>query len=306
MKKQELFEINDQGELMNPALLEDICQKYKPDSLFLKGCAPYIIMIICAAIDGCFFYSLFSMISYDRPLLLWVQIAGFLFGFDFLPIYAGVVYKKLQQGLTKDRLMLWLSLGVCALICTANIGLRAVTVDVMSPDLSGSDQGYFGQAADETAETEFSPGPAAWMVAITGMVVPMVTSVGSFVISNTCYDPLLNQKQREEIMICKKADKIRRLNALIQACEGDADMEQRMLQEDARSYGAARNMTVGLLLEYHDVIRQRLMAHLQEPAATSMLSVPSDREELLNALNQLCIQNHMDMAMQLPAQGSCE
>ena len=67
MVTKQLFEINARGELVDPSLLDDITEKYTPDSLFLRNCAPYLIMAICFAIDGCFFYSLFSLISYDRP-----------------------------------------------------------------------------------------------------------------------------------------------------------------------------------------------------------------------------------------------
>ena len=293
MVKKQLFEINAQGELVDPSLLDDITEKYTPDSLFLRNWAPYLIMAICFAIDGCFFYGLFSMISYDRPLLLWVQIAGFLFGFDFVPIYAGTLYKKLQKGLSDDKLMLRLALGVCALICAANIGLRAVTVNIMAPDTSQSDSYFADQQAEETAAAETSPDAVAWMVAITGMIVPVVTSVGSFVISNTCYEPLLIKKHREERMIVRKADKIRRLNTMIQAYEADQDMEQRLLNEDEKQYAAARAMTAGLLLEYHDYIRQQLMAKQQDPASISMLSVPAESDALLDALEQLCVKTNM-------------
>lgn len=293
MVTKQLFEINARGELVDPSLLDDITEKYTPDSLFLRNCAPYLIMAICFAIDGCFFYSLFSLISYDRPLLLWVQIAGFLFGFDFVPIYAGVLYKKLQQGLSDDKLMLRLALGVCALICAANIGLRAVTINVMAPDTSQSDSYFVDQQAEENAAAETSPDAVAWMVAITGMIVPVVTSVGSFVISNTCYEPLLIKKQREERMIVRKADKIRRLNTMIQDYEADQDMEQRLLNEDEKQYAAAKAMITGLLLEYHDYIRQRLMAKLQEPASISILSVPSESSVLLDALDQLCVKTNV-------------
>ena len=293
MVKKQLFEINAQGELVDPSLLDDITEKYTPDSLFLRNCAPYLIMAICFAIDGCFFYGLFSMISYDRPLLLWVQIAGFLFGFDFVPLYAGTLYKKLQKGLSNDKLMLRLALGVCALICATNIGLRAVTVNIMAPNTSQSDSYFVDQQAEENAAAETSSDAVAWMVAITGMIVPVVTSVGSFVISNTCYEPLLIKKQREERMIVQKADKIRRLNTMIQAYEADQDMEQRLLHEDAQQYATARAMTAGLLLEYHDYIRQQLMAKLQDPASISMLSVPSESDTLLDALDQLCVKTNM-------------
>ena len=189
--------------------------------------------------------------------------------------------------------MLRLALGVCALICAANIGLRAVTINVMAPDTSQSDSYFVDQQAEENAAAETSPDAVAWMVAITGMIVPVVTSVGSFVISNTCYEPLLIKKQREERMIVRKADKIRRLNTMIQAYEADQDMEQRLLNEDEKQYAAAKAMITGLLLEYHDYIRQRLMAKLQEPASISILSVPSESSVLLDALDQLCVKTNV-------------
>lgn len=296
-----LLEINAQGELINPALLDDIREKYKPDSPFLRGIVPYIIMALCGFIDGCFFYSLFSVISYDRPALLWVQIAGFIFGFDCIPIFIGMHYKKIQQGLAKDKFTLRLALAVCGLICAANIGLRAVTVDIASPNLSQTSQSYFDLASEDPGEdTKDSQNPIAWMIAITGMVVPIVTSVGSFYISNECYDPLLIKKQREEKMIREKADRIRRLTAMISAYNTDQDIAQRILEDDEKQYAAAKAMTIGLLLEGCDYVSQRLMTHLQDPASTSMLSVSSDREAFLNDLNRLCLQTKSHIALPLP------
>lgn len=293
-----LLEINAQGELINPALLDDIREKYKPDSPFLRGIVPYIIMALCGFIDGCFFYSLFSVISYDRPALLWVQIAGFIFGFDCIPIFIGMHYKKIQQGLAKDKFTLRLALAVCGLICAANIGLRAVTVDIASPNLSQTSQSYFDLASEGPGEeAENSQDPIAWMLAIIGMVIPVVTSVGSFYISNECYDPLLIKKQREETLIREKADQIRRMNAMISAYDADQDIAQRILEDDEKQYAAAKAMTIGLLLEGCDYVNQRLMTHLQDPASTSMLSVSSDRETFLNDLNRLCLQTKSHTAL---------
>lgn len=286
--KRDLFKINARGELINLSVLDDISEKYKPDSLFLKGCAPYIIMAICASIDGSFFYALFSMLSYDNPFILSIQILAFLVGFDLLPVYAGVIYKKLKCGLTTDKRMLRLALGVCALICAANIGLRVVTVDLAAPNSQLS----FTQALEEPAEEENSADPVAWMNAVMGMILPVVTSVCSFVVSNACYEPLLIRKEREEKMICRKADKIRRLNTMIRAYEADQDLGRKLLEDDEKQYEAARAMTEGLLLEYQDYIRQRLITQLQDPAATSLLSVPAE-DMLLDQLKQLCEKRKM-------------
>lgn len=293
-----LLEINARGELINPALLDDIREKYKPDSPFLRGVVPYMIMVLCGFIDGAFFYTLFSTISYDRPMLLWVQIAGFIFGFDIVPLFIGMQYKKIRQGLEKDKFTLRLALAVCGLICAINIGLRAATVDIASPDFSAASQSYFDQASDEPGETaEEHQNPVAWMIAITGMVVPIVTSVGSFYIANECYNPLLIKKQREEKMIREKADRIRRLNAMISAYDADQDIAKRLLEDDEKQYAAAKAMTIGFLLEGFDYVHQRLMAHLQDPAATSMLSASSDTEAFLNDLNRLCLQTKSHTAL---------
>lgn len=307
MKTRPIFELNTQGELIDPGLLDDIREIHRPDSPFLKGAVPYIIMALCGFIDGCFFYSLFSVLSYDRPLLLWVQIAGFIFGFDCIPIFAGIHYKRLKQGLTRDRVTFRLALGVCVLICAVNIGLRAATVDLCSPDLSENEQVYFFQVPAEGAvpeEEAQTADPVAWMVAVSGMVVPVVTSVGSFYISNHCYDPLLIKIQREKKLILRKADKIRRLNTLLRAYETDPEFEQRMLRDDDQRYAAARATMTGLLLEYYDYICRRLMEQQQNPAAISVLSMSDDAEELLAALDRLCARTEEKNVMPVPQRGA--
>lgn len=290
---RQIVKINKQGELLNPSLLKDIREKYTPDSPFLQGAVPYVIMALCGIIDSCFFYSLFSMISYDRPLLLWVQIAGFVFGFDCLPVFAGIHYKKLKQGLTRDKFTFRLALIICALICAANIGLRAATVDILSPDLSESSQFSFADTEEVIVEEDTETDAVAWMVAITGMIVPIVTSVGSFYISNLCYDPLLYRKYQEERMIRRKEDQIRRLEAINQAYKTNQDLMQTMLKEDEQQYAAARAMTVGLLLEYHNYIRHQMTAYPGNFSSTNLESLPADKENLLQDLEQLCIRNNL-------------
>ena len=95
MKKEnnKIWSMNKNGEIVNEHLHKNNLKRFKADTPFDNSIVPYLIMIFCATVDGFVFYSLFSRISYDSPVTLGVQISGFLFGFDVVPIFIGIQYK---------------------------------------------------------------------------------------------------------------------------------------------------------------------------------------------------------------------
>jgi hypothetical protein len=79
-----------------------------------KSFVPYLIMIFCAVVDASVFISMFKLISYDSPFMLGIEVAGFLFAFDVVPLYIGIQLRRLKQEISKDWFILWLALSVCA------------------------------------------------------------------------------------------------------------------------------------------------------------------------------------------------
>lgn len=255
----------ENGEILYRGLHRDSRIRFRADTPFDTTIAPYLIMFFCAAVDGAVFYSLFSAISYDSPLMLTVQIAGFLFGFDVVPIYLGIHLRRLRQGLTDDRFITWIALAVCGVVCAMNMVLRISVMDQLTPAVLPVS--FLGTAV-LTAE----PDSTAAALTVFGIGIPVVTSMGSFFISYLTYDPLKIRSQREEILIAEKRDEIRRLEAILGDYDAEADYAEHLLEEDQARFEEMQRMQHAIMLGYCDYARLRLKEHLSDPAANSILS----------------------------------
>lgn len=244
-------------------------EKYELDSPMDRAFISYLVMLLCAVVDGGAFISLFQIISYDSPMLIVVEVAGLLFGFDVVPIYLGIAVKKLRQKLDADWFVVWFGLAVFALACVINVTLRIITIDQIAPDLSSVAAGYFEEMAEESNNNINSNAVA---LTIFGIVLPIITSVGSFFICYVTFHPLRKRVANIEKELARKKDEIRRLTAIVAEYEADDRYAEHLQEDDDGKYIAAYNMTRALVLGYCDYVRLRLKEHIGEPAATNSLS----------------------------------
>ena len=269
-KTTNLISIDHNGEFVYHGLNSHVSKKYRADTPLDKSFVPYLIMVFCAIVDASVFISLFKMISYDSPFMLGIQVAGCLFAFDVVPLYLGIQLRRIKQGLSKDKFIMWMALVVCILACAMNVVLRLMTMEQLSPDLSSATTNYFGNVAQESQAT----GIDATAIALTifGIVLPVLTSVGSFFISYLTYNPLKVRKRFEEEMITEKKDEIRRLDAILAEYDADTDFAEHLVQDDEGKFQEMKKMQRALVLSYCDYVRQRLKEHLANPTAISALS----------------------------------
>lgn len=278
MKSNSVIWSFSKGEIRNEGIGRNIAVKYKADTLFDNPVVPYLLMILCGAVDGFTFYSLFSRISYDSPALLAVQIAGFLFGFDVVPIFIGIQYKRLRQGLTRDYFVLIMALIVCSIAVIMNTALRVLTVDLMAPAADAAmTAGTLTNSLGETAQTaqtasETVTDPVAIALTIFGIGIPVVTSLGSCLISFITYNPLMIRKRRQEEMIAEEKDRVRRLDAIIKDYDAEPEFAEHLLADDQTKYDAMLKMYKAQVVGYCDYVRERLKEHLADPASNSALS----------------------------------
>lgn len=269
-KTTNLISIDHNGEFVYHGLNSHVSKKYRADTPLDKSFVPYLIMAFCAIVDASVFISLFKMISYDSPFMLGIQVAGCLFAFDVVPLYLGIQLRRIKQGLSKDKFIMWMALVVCILACAMNVVLRLMTMGQLSPDLSSATTNYFGNVAQESQAI----GIDATAIALTifGIVLPVLTSVGSFFISYLTYNPLKVRKRFEEEMITEKKDEIRRLDAILAEYDADTDFAEHLVQDDEGKFQEMKKMQRALVLSYCDYVRQRLKEHLANPTAINALS----------------------------------
>lgn len=275
MKKEnnKIWSMNKNGEIVNEHLHKNNLKRFKADTSFDNSIVPYLIMIFCATVDGFVFYSLFSRISYDSPVTLGVQISGFLFGFDVVPIFIGIQYKRLRQGLTKDKFILIMALIVCGLVFAMNIALRIMTIDLVSPSPASNAISYMGEVVQEN--TESNVGSTAIALTIFGMGIPVVTSLGSCLISFITYNPLNIKKRRIAEMIEDNRDDIRRFDAIIADYDAEPDFAKYLEEEDEAKYQEMKMLHRALVISHCDYVRERLKEHLGNPTSNNVLSESS-------------------------------
>ena len=283
-KNKEIYSVDKRtGEITNECLHHNNRKRFKADTPFDNSIVPYLIMAFCATVDGVVFYSLFSRISYDSPMMHGVQIAGFLFGFDIVPIFIGIQYKRLQQGITKDKFVLIMALVVCGLAFAMNIALRIMTIDLISPSTVSTTTSYIGTVTQGTTET----GIDATAIALTifGMGIPVVTSLGSCLISFITYNPLKIKKQRTAEMMEDTRDEVRRFDAILDDYDAEPDFAENLEAEDEAKYQEMRMMHKAQVIGYCDYVRERLKEQLGNPTSNNILS-ESVCEAILAKLDQ--------------------
>ncbi len=274
MKKTgSLVSIDRNGEFVYNGLNSHTGKQYKADTPMDKSFVPYLIMLLCGTIDAACFINLFKLISYDSPFLLAIQVAGFLFAFDVVPLYLGIQFRRIKQGISKDKFIMWMALIVCTMACVLNIVLRLMTMDQMAPDLSSATTSFIGGVSQGTQESATDGvDPTALGLALVGIVIPFVTSLGSFFISYLTYNPLMVRKRNQEELIAEKKDEIRKLDAILFEYDADTEFAEHLIQDDTGKFEEMKKMQRALVLSYCDYVRQRLKEHLANPTAINALS----------------------------------
>ena len=272
-KDQSLISMDANGEFLYHGLNAHMGRKYRADTPLDRSFVPYLIMLLCGTVDAACFISLFQLISYDSPFLLACQVLGFLFAFDVVPLYLGIQFRRVRQGISPDRFIMWLALAVCVMACALNIVLRLMTMDQMAPDLSSAATSFVGTTAAEPQEVQAAgTDSSALGLALVGIVIPFLTSLGSFFISYLTYDPLLTRKRLEEEMLAEKRDELRRFDAILAEYDADPDFAEHLVQDDQEKYEGMKRTQRALVVSYADYVRQRLKEYLGNPTAISALS----------------------------------
>ena len=265
MKDNNTFalKMNKGGELLLENSDDAVKAKYKPDSLLLCAPVSYLRMLFCVVIDIAFFRSLFVRISYDSPIMIWGQVAGLAFAADVVAAFAGILAKKIRQGLSHDKFNLALLLAVPIFALIINGVLRFSTMSLSS--------------ADGTVDA------ATIALTIIAIATPVFTSVGNFAISFELYNPLAKQLCRQEIALNELKNRIRRLEAIQDEC--DSFNSSQIQDADHQHLINAKKDLINDSLTLLADMRVQLMEQLGDPTSTNVLS-KSRSDELFDRLGR--------------------
>ncbi len=293
-RSNDLLMKSHNGEFIYLGLNSHMRKKYKPDTPLDNSIVPYIIMVFCAIVDASVFISLFKMISYDSPFMLVIQVAGFLFAFDVLPIYLGIQLRRMKQNLNKDYRLLYLILGVCIIALIINVILNIMTIKIMNPDFSSATTNFLGTVVEETNRQDIDSSAIALTIFRIGC--PVLTSVGSFFISFLTYNPLKTRKRIAEEVLAEKNDEIRRLEAVLHEYDADNEFAENLCNDDIGKYKEMIKMQYAVVVSYCEYVRQRLKEHLADPTSINALSEETCIAILERLDNELATLNNIGIS----------
>lgn len=271
-KNTPAYTVGPSGEIIRTRTGETIHSRFKSDTPVEHAAIPYIIMALCLVIDGCIFYGLFRMLSYDSFFLKVVSMGGLLLGMDIIPIFAGIYLRRIRQHLTRDRFLLYIALGVAALAAATNIGLRILTIDQLTPDNTDSGYSYLSDGQEEQEIDNAEIDPAILASTIFACIVPIITSCGSFVISYATYDPLRIRSRREEEGILSVTEEKRQAEAILAEYDATSNFEEALKSDDEQKYKDMLLLHRALAVSYCGYVRQSLIEHLGSATSTNALS----------------------------------
>lgn len=145
-----------------------------------------------------------------------------------------------------------------------------MTVDLMSPSTVSNVTSYMGTVTQENTESNIDA--TAIALTIFGMGIPVVTSLGSCLISFITYNPLGIKKQRIAEMIEDTRDEVRRFDAIISDYDAEPDFAEHLEEEDEAKYQEVKMMHKALVISHCDYVRERLKEHLGNPTSNNVLS----------------------------------
>ena len=127
-----------------------------------------------------------------------------------------------------------------------------------------------GTVTQETTETGIDV--TAIALTIFGMGIPVVTSLGSFLISFITYNPMKIKKQRIAEMMEDTRDEVRRFDAILGDYDAEPDFAENLEMEDEAKYQEVQMMHKAQVIGYCDYVRERLKEKLGNPTSNNVLS----------------------------------
>ena len=239
----------------------------KPESFFLKPKVIIITLMLCAALDLCMFYQLFSAATNENPISRFIETFVAMAGFDIGPIFLGYFYRKYKDGYNINKIILSLPLIAFVVTFVFTAYFRYTLKDTI---LTGSTYTMSGMSTITN-----NTNPAAFSYFIVGTFAPVVTSFISFFISYMTSNPLKTHKHKLESQIDLQKAKITQYKSILLEYEADQAFKSRIiLDEKARFYTVVREaQDYGIYL--CDYVREKIKEHLDDPKAINDLSKPA-------------------------------
>ncbi len=212
---------------------------YAPDNIYAKKITAILAVIIFCGIDLLCLSTVFNLVQTENPVYAWSVALGVAIALDVPMAIGAIALKKYHHGvMNKNEAMITLVLSVIvfAIAFGFSFAFRLVTRD-LTFDI-GTSSAMVNMAAGAAAESTgtSSEDTAILVAAIFNGVVPLLTSIASFVVSYFSTSPV--------------NDKLRTLEAELVALNANiADADKAI----AETRGGASEFCRGLVAREHDL-----------------------------------------------------
>ena len=243
----------------------------KADTIYGSSILAGLTVLTCVAIDFYIHYVKWNLVQMESPIFVCMAALACAVALDVPLAIGGVVLKRYHQGLCSKKeniLVMGLAIAVFLVAFACSFGFTLVTRDVVFTMGTGGTITNTVTASAQTNEAE-AEHIGILVAAIYNSVLPLLTSLASFLVSYFSYNPL-NQK----IMKYKK-EKIGIQNNMMEAemaiAEADDQFIERLIAREHDKY---------------EEMKQRLQAenaYLKELAYTIMtekMTTPQENDNI--------------------------
>ena len=162
---------------------------YKPDNLYARQLTNYLAILVFFSIDLFCLATVWNLVQLDSPFYAWSVAVGCALALDVPLAIGAIALKKHHHGLMDKKeamITLVLSVIVFAIAFVFSIGFRLVTKD-LTFDV-GTTSTLINTAGVNEASNENNT--TIWFAALFNGVVPLLTSISSFVVSYFSTNPV--------------------------------------------------------------------------------------------------------------------
>lgn len=162
----------------------------KADNIFANGVFGGLAVFIFVLIDFVCLRIVWNLVQTEDPFFIDCIAVACAAALDVPLAIAAIVLKKYNQGLydrQEKNLIMILSIAVFTIAFVFSFCFRIFTKDLSFDIGTGS---TLTNTLAETAETDTAGGTSVLVVALYSGVIPLLTSIASFIISFFGYDPL--------------------------------------------------------------------------------------------------------------------
>lgn len=248
-----------------------------PDNIYAKAWFSNIAVLMFVFIDLFCLKVVWNLVQTEDPLYVWCIAFACAAALDVPLAIAAIVQKRYQQGLcekSERNIVISLSIAVFAVAFVFSFIFRVVTRELSFDIGTGT---TMMNALETGVKEDNTNAPAILFAALFNGVIPLLTSISSFVISFFGYSPLdmkLTDLERERVELQSNILEVKRALAETETPEENCTA---LIERENELYSAFMDQLDADALELKQLVRTILMEKLGTPEGVTAMTDSGDR-----------------------------